>query len=102
VITDIAGWWPEGPLRQRYQAAAARFRIPYWDWAAKPPSGQSVLPLSVGVKTYITVDGPYGPQAISNPLFTYYFNPFNATAFYLAPVSIVLLDGLIAADEHTG
>ena len=84
----IAGLWPEAE-RDRYVAAAARFRIPYWDWAAPPPSGQSVLPLSVGGSPYVDVNGPSGLQRISNPLFSYSFKPLNATAFAQRPVSTI-------------
>ena len=87
----IATWWPEGETRNRYQVAAVRFRIPYWDWAAAPPSGQSVLPLSVGGSPYIDIDGPNGLQRISNPLFSYTFKPLNATAFTQPPVSMTRL-----------
>lgn len=59
-------------------------RIPYWDWAAAPPGGESVLPLSVGVE-YVVVSGPNGNQTISNPLFSYSFKPLDTTAFHLAP-----------------
>ncbi|KAK0618206.1 hypothetical protein B0T17DRAFT_509756 [Bombardia bombarda] len=88
VVQQIATWWPEGAPRQRYQAAAANFRIPYWDWAASPPSGQSVLPLSVGGSQYVEADGPNGVQTISNPLFAYTFQPFNATAMVQYPWNI--------------
>ncbi|KAK3372444.1 hypothetical protein B0H63DRAFT_551021 [Podospora didyma] len=85
IIQVIATWWPEGDLRGRYQEAALRFRIPYWDWAANPSSGQSVLPLSVGGVPWVDVDGPSGVQRIENPLFSYSFRPLNSTAFLQAP-----------------
>ena len=55
--------------------AAANFRIPYWDWAAVPPVGQSVFPSSVGGSPYVVVDGPAGTQTIANPLWSYQFKP---------------------------
>ncbi|EGO53798.1 hypothetical protein NEUTE1DRAFT_93419 [Neurospora tetrasperma FGSC 2508] len=88
LIQNIAKWWPEGEPRNRYQAAALRFRIPYWDWASSPPSGQSVLPLSVGGSPYVDVNGPNGVQRIANPLFSYSFKPLNATAFLQDPWDI--------------
>ncbi|KAK3337241.1 hypothetical protein B0T19DRAFT_481606 [Cercophora scortea] len=84
-IQMIATWWPEGEARQRYMEAAATFRIPYWDWALNPPTGQSVLPLSVGGSPYVDVNGPSGVQRIANPLFSFTFKPLNATAFLQAP-----------------
>ncbi|KAK0632863.1 hypothetical protein B0T14DRAFT_560507 [Immersiella caudata] len=88
LIKRIAALWPEGEERDRYTAAALRFRIPYWDWAATPPSGQSVLPLSVGGSPWVEVNGPSGVQRISNPLFSYSFKPLNATAFLQRPWNI--------------
>lgn len=81
----IATFWPE-PERQRYEAAARRFRHPYWDWAAPPPSGESVLPRSIGGSQFIDVNGPSGVQRIANPLFNYNFRPLDTTAFG-SPVS---------------
>ncbi len=86
VIQMIAGFWPEGQQRERYQTAAADFRIPYWDFATSPPAGQSVLPVSVGGDSYVDVAGPNGQQRIANPLFSYGFKPLNASAFIQSPV----------------
>ncbi|KAK3383259.1 hypothetical protein B0T24DRAFT_661801 [Lasiosphaeria ovina] len=85
LIQSLATWWPEGEARNRYQQASLRFRIPYWDWAANPSSGQSVLPQSVGGSPYVDVNGPSGIQRIANPLFSYSFKPLNSTAFIQAP-----------------
>lgn len=54
------------------------------------PSGQSVLPLSVGGSSWIDIDGPNGKQRIANPLYSYTFKPLNATAFLHGPVSFAL------------
>jgi tyrosinase len=85
-VRDIASWWPAGEVGDQYRATAVDFRIPYWDWAATPPKGESVLPLSVGGSPYVTVDGPVGVQTIANPLFSYGFKPLNRTAFEVFPV----------------
>ncbi|KAK4136323.1 Di-copper centre-containing protein [Trichocladium antarcticum] len=84
LIQTIATFWPDDE-RPRFEDAARRFRIPYWDWAASPPTGQSVLPLSVGGSPFIDVDGPNGVQRIANPLFSYAFKPLNASAFSRSP-----------------
>jgi hypothetical protein len=81
VIENIASLWPEGAERQRYQAAATNFRIPYWDWAANPPAGESVLPRSIGGNQFIDVDGPNGVQRIANPLYNYQFKPLDTSDF---------------------
>lgn len=87
-IQQIAAQYPQGPTRDRFVAAAKNFRIPYWDWAASPPSGQSVFPTSVGGSPTVMVDGPNGSQLIGNPLFSYQFNPLNATDLPDWPVSL--------------
>ncbi|KAI2629693.1 Di-copper centre-containing protein [Hypoxylon sp. NC1633] len=79
-VQYIASLYPPD-LRDRLQEAAASFRIPYWDWAATPPDGASVLPLSAGGSPTINVTGPNGIQSISNPLFSYVFRPFNSSTF---------------------
>ena len=81
--------YPAGSVRDQYVAAAANFRIPYWDWAAVPPVGQSVLPASVGASNTISVDGPNGAQSITNPLFSYEFKPLDPNQLPDAPVSSV-------------
>ncbi|KAK4141580.1 uncharacterized protein C8A04DRAFT_13942 [Dichotomopilus funicola] len=80
----IATFWPEDQ-RPRYEAAARRFRHPYWDWALAPLSGESVLPKSIGGSPYIDIDGPSGVQRISNPLFSYSFKPLDKAAFSSGP-----------------
>jgi tyrosinase len=77
LIQLIAQLYPAGSTRDKYTAAAANFRIPYWDWAAVPPAGQSVFPSSVGGSPYFVVDGPAGTQTIANPLWSYQFKPLN-------------------------
>ncbi|CAD6439069.1 1e1b8ba9-904a-47e5-873c-05ef1d1af1bd [Sclerotinia trifoliorum] len=86
IVLFIAEQFPAGAERERYTAAAVNFRVPYWDWAAVPPKGQSVLPPSVSKPT-ITVNGPAGVQTISNPLFSYYFNPLDPSELPDAPFS---------------
>ncbi|KAF7957392.1 hypothetical protein EAE96_002977 [Botrytis aclada] len=86
VVEFIAAQFPAGAERDRYTAAAANFRIPYWDWAVVPPTGESVLPPSVSTPT-VTVNGPAGVQTISNPLFSYHFNPLDPSELPDAPFS---------------
>ncbi|KAK8056801.1 hypothetical protein PG993_002028 [Apiospora rasikravindrae] len=81
IVQFIASLYPAGPQRTRFQQAAQTFRMPYWDWAAMPPSNQSLLPFSVGGEPDITADGPNGPQLIANPLFTFTFKPLDPSVF---------------------
>ncbi|MCJ1291384.1 hypothetical protein MMC34_002927 [Xylographa carneopallida] len=52
-----------------YRAAAAKFRIPYWDWSLNP-----TMPSLVNAPT-ITITAPSGAQDVPNPLYNYTFNP---------------------------
>jgi tyrosinase len=85
-IRNIASWYPL-EVRDRYITAAANFRIPYWDWAIVPPSGQSVFPDSVGESPGISVDGPSGTQVIANPLYSYRFKPLDTSMLPDSPAS---------------
>ncbi|GAB1310494.1 tyrosinase [Madurella fahalii] len=80
----IASFWPQGK-RERFEEAARRFRVPYWDWAAVPPTGESVLPWSVAASPFVYITGPNGRQRISNPLFSYTFWPLSSTTFNEPP-----------------
>ncbi|KAH6659945.1 common central domain of tyrosinase-domain-containing protein [Truncatella angustata] len=80
IVKMIAAWYPDG-RRSAFQKAAEDFRIPYWDWAMKPPNGTSVFPLAVGGSSEVEVDGPNGKQNISNPLFSYTFKPLDPDIF---------------------
>ncbi|KAJ0365747.1 hypothetical protein COL154_004327 [Colletotrichum chrysophilum] len=80
LVQMIATWFTDPSERAFYHAAAADFRIPYWDWAAPPPAGESVfLPdfESEGIQIY----GPNGWQYIANPLYSYKFNPLDPKVF---------------------
>jgi tyrosinase len=90
-IQQIAALWPAGPDRDRYVAAAVNFRIPYWDWAATPVTGQSIYPAAVSGPPGISVAGPVGTQTIANPLFSYSFKPLDTTMMPDYPVRAVLL-----------
>lgn len=48
--------------------------MPYWDWAAVPPSGEGSFPASVQ-KPDIEVTLGNGTTTIPNPLFAYTFHP---------------------------
>jgi tyrosinase len=54
-----------------------------------PAGGQGILPVSVQ-SPYIIVVGPNGSQNISNPLFSYIFDPLSTTDFPDTPVSLLV------------
>lgn len=68
-VTDIANEYPSQD-KARYVAAAKRFRIPYWDWAANAD-----LPDFISLQETVTLNTPQGQKAMKNPLYSYTFNP---------------------------
>ena len=87
VANQIANSWPAsggGISKSAAQAAAKNLRMPYWDWAAIPPSGQHVLPGAISGST-ITIATQTGTQTIPNPLFRYSFTQSEESALYYSP-----------------
>ncbi|KAL8405674.1 hypothetical protein RB596_004511 [Gaeumannomyces avenae] len=66
-----------GSNAAEYQAAAATWRAPYWDWAANPTLPQ------VASTPNITVNGPDGQVTVPNPLWSYKWQqyPLNSNWF---------------------
>ncbi|KAF2705592.1 Di-copper centre-containing protein [Pleomassaria siparia CBS 279.74] len=56
--------------QSRWKEAARTLRIPYWDWAKAPPSGQTNVPAAIRDQT-VTVTKPSGQVTIANPLYSY-------------------------------
>ncbi|CCU76066.1 unnamed protein product [Blumeria hordei] len=81
MIQNIANAYPEGPTRDRYVKAASNFRIPYWDWASVPSSGDRSQPQDFATFPNVKIDGPAGTQMIANPLYSYKFHPLDKTEF---------------------
>ncbi|GAM91208.1 hypothetical protein ANO11243_092550 [Dothideomycetidae sp. 11243] len=73
-VQNVANSFPAAS-RARWQAAAANFRMPYWDWAVVPTcQGCQVFPEFVS-SAYISVTSPTGQQTVVNPLYRYDFHP---------------------------
>ncbi|EWC46726.1 hypothetical protein DRE_03971 [Drechslerella stenobrocha 248] len=79
IIRNLANQYPASS-RSRYQAAANRFRLPYWDWASN-----ANIPNIIGTQVQVTVEKPQGFVRIDNPLYTYTFHPFSPDFFPYAP-----------------
>ncbi|PVI00309.1 Di-copper centre-containing protein [Periconia macrospinosa] len=76
VATKIADTFPTA-TRTKYQEAASKLRIPFWDWAKAIPTDQPILPNSISNET-ATVSFPNGTTAsIDNPLYEYRFHPLD-------------------------
>ncbi|RKF78107.1 Tyrosinase [Golovinomyces cichoracearum] len=86
-IQEIAQRYPAGVMRDRYSAAAVKFRIPYWDWAATRSAGEKILPDSIVQSSGINVNGPNGRQLIANPLYSYRFQPLDPAQLPNNPAS---------------
>jgi tyrosinase len=63
------------------------WRHPYWDWAAAPSDGKSVLPSSMSSPTADVVM-PNGTNTIANPLYAYRFHQVSMDDFYYKPVRL--------------
>ena len=87
-IVAVVNEFPAGPARTRYAQAAMSWRHPYWDWAAEPSNGESVLPASMTSPT-VTVTMPNGTSTIDNPLYAYRFHPVSKEDFYFDPVILL-------------
>ncbi|KAF2834822.1 Di-copper centre-containing protein, partial [Patellaria atrata CBS 101060] len=83
-VADIVESFPAGETRDRYAAAAATFRMPFWDWARDPAPGQSMYPMSMRTPT-IRITAPDGPREIHNPLYSYVFHPLNPDDLVYSP-----------------
>lgn len=83
-VIDAVNTFPAGALRSRYARAALGFRMPYWDWAATPPVGESVWPEILQTER-IRVEYPNGTRTINNPLFAYRFHPVKPADFFFNP-----------------
>ena len=70
-------------------AAAANFRLPYWDWAAAPCSTCKPYPVLVS-EPYVWIDTPTkGQQWSLNPLFRYDFHQATVADMVYDPVSLI-------------
>lgn len=83
-VENVVMSFTDQDSRWRYYVAALSLRIPYWDWAAPPPSGQSILPDSITAPT-VVVNTPNGTQTIANPLYNYNFHPLNGNDMIYDP-----------------
>ncbi|KAG8810691.1 hypothetical protein FRC17_002833, partial [Serendipita sp. 399] len=68
-VTAIANEY-QGDVKAKYVAAAAKFRLPYWDWAANRD-----LPDFISIQKEVTVHSPTGLRTFPNPLYSYTFHP---------------------------
>ena len=72
VVKTIANEYPAGNARTTMVNAANVMRMPYWDWAAKPPAGRPHLPKIVSDFS-VTVNAQQGTRTFNNPFFRYDF-----------------------------
>lgn len=71
---QVASQFPASS-RSKYEDAANKLRVPYWDWAKKVNSAAEAIPATMTTPN-IQVTFPNGTSGqISNPLFQYTFHP---------------------------
>ncbi|KAF3202438.1 hypothetical protein TWF679_010832 [Orbilia oligospora] len=80
IMRNLANRYPAGEVRERYQRAANRFRLPYWDWASN-----ARVPDLIGSQATVRVQKPQGSVIIANPMISYVFHPFSSTFFPFTP-----------------
>ncbi|ORX97281.1 common central domain of tyrosinase-domain-containing protein [Clohesyomyces aquaticus] len=68
-VQEVISAFPSGE-QQRWRNAAATLRMPFWDWARAPPSGEKSTPSLMRDQT-VTVTKPSGQTTIPNPLYSY-------------------------------
>lgn len=106
IAKNIASQYPDS-TRAAYQAAATSLRLPYWDWAARPPNGGNALSNQLS-QASVQVDSPTGVRTINNPLYQYTFSnsrnlvysPFTTWPVSLLPFSPRRSDSDIPTDSH--
>jgi tyrosinase len=87
-IQKIVSEFQDSNLRNKYAAAAAKFRIPYWDWAVAVPEGQPTLPSALWSSKTVSVVSPQGgTTTIKNPLYSYKFHPLSSSELPNPPFS---------------
>ncbi|CAI6338770.1 unnamed protein product [Periconia digitata] len=58
-------------VKAKWRTAASKFRLPYWDWAMKAPSGEHIMPTSIADEN-LSITYPNGTtKSIANPLYNY-------------------------------
>lgn len=89
IAKNIANQYPAG-TKATMVAAANKLRLPYWDWAARPASGNT-LPAAI-TNAQVTVNGPNGSKTLKNPLHHHHFTDTSKlvyTPFRNWPVRIL-------------
>lgn len=79
---EIADKFTGNATRAQYQQAAAKLRLPYWDWALDPPNpNEGAFPECFRRPTAMITVANGTQMEIPNPLFQYKFHPLNPPDF---------------------
>ncbi len=76
-IQGVAQKFPAS-LRDKYVQAAKTIRLPYFDWAMRPPSGSPAFPTALSSEKISVVDVDGVRKQIDNPLYKFSFHPVSA------------------------
>jgi len=76
IAIDIANRFPDS-FKSKYQDAAQKLRLPYWDWARTIPGDEPMFPAIFATeKVQITFPNTSVAE-VDNPLFDYDFHPLT-------------------------
>lgn len=75
-IQGIAQQFPTS-VRDRYVQVATAFRLPYLDWAMRPPTGSAAFPTAMSSPKISVTDTDGQSKQIDNPLYQFGFHPVN-------------------------
>ena len=76
IAIGIANRFPD-PVKSKYQDAAQKLRLPYWDWARTIPGNEPMFPAILATeKVQITFPNTSVAE-VDNPLFDYDFHPLT-------------------------
>ncbi|KAF2272084.1 Di-copper centre-containing protein [Westerdykella ornata] len=66
-----------GDSKPKYQEAASKLRLPYWDWAQKVEADEPVFPTAFSTERVEVTQPDNNKVVIDNPLFDFDFHPLD-------------------------
>jgi tyrosinase len=78
VAQTIANSFPPS-TKARYQDAAIKLRVPFWDWAKALPTDQPIVPTAISNEKVQVTFSNGTSASINNPLLDYNFHPLDNT-----------------------
>jgi tyrosinase len=76
IAINIANRFPDS-VKSKYQEAANKLRLPYWDWARTIPGNEPIFPDILATEKVQVINTDNSQSEIDNPLFDFKFHPHN-------------------------